>query len=272
MAITAPVPLIAVSEKSAITRALEKYFYCFMSVFIAVVVFYGFSFTVNKNLVHPAIHRPWILWLHGIVFSGWLLFFILQSALVRARSVRWHRNVGWFGAALGAGIFVLGISTTLTMARYYVHELHRDEANLLVIPLWDISCFAVCFALAIAWRKKLEHHRRLMLLATCALSAAGWGRLPILPPGTFLCGCGLFDCVGRGARSDCEQTHSCGIQVRSASVCCGTSYCSLHSGDQARVVGEDRIRNRGIAAINRAFLVSTCPQALHALILRARAQ
>jgi hypothetical protein len=68
MAITAPVPLIVVSERSAITRALEKYFYCFMSVFIALVVFYGFSFTVNKNLIHPAIQRPWILWLHGIVF------------------------------------------------------------------------------------------------------------------------------------------------------------------------------------------------------------
>ena len=131
MAITAPVPLIAISEKSAITRALEKYFYCFMSVFIAAVVFYGFSFTVDKNLVHPALHRPWILWLHGIVFSGWLLFFILQSALVRARSVRWHRNVGWFGAALGAGIFVLGISTTLTMARYDVRQLHRRKQTFL---------------------------------------------------------------------------------------------------------------------------------------------
>ena len=196
MAITAPVPLIAVSEKSAITRALEKYFYCFMSVFIAVVVFYGFSFTVNKNLIHPAIHRPWILWLHGIVFSGWLLFFILQSALVRARSVRWHRNVGWFGVALGTGIFALGISTTLTMARFDVRELHREVANLLVIPLWDIGCFAVCFGLAIAWRKKLEHHRRLMLLATCALSAAGWGRLPILPPGTFYAGVDFLIVLG----------------------------------------------------------------------------
>jgi hypothetical protein len=120
----------------------------------------------------------------------------LQSALVRARSVRWHRNVGWFGATLGAVIFVLGISTTLTMARYYVHQLRRSEANLLIVPLWDISCFAVCFALAIAWRKKLEHHRRLILLATCVLSAAGWGRIPILPPGTFYAGVDFLIVMG----------------------------------------------------------------------------
>jgi hypothetical protein len=196
MALTTIVPSVAVSQRSVVTRALDKYFYCFMSLLIAAVVFYGFSLTVNRNLIHPAIQRPWILWLHGIVFSGWLLFFILQSALVRARSVRWHRNVGWFGAALGAGIVLLGVTTTFTMARFDVRQLHREVVNLLVIPLWDISCFAVCFALAIAWRKKLEHHRRLMLLATCALSAAGWGRLPLFPPGTFYAGVDLLILLG----------------------------------------------------------------------------
>ena len=196
MAITAPVPLVSVSEKSDFVRTIEKYFYCFMSVFIAVVVFSGFSFTVNKNLIHPATQRPWILWLHGIVFSGWLLFFILQSALVRARSVRWHRNIGWFGAALGTGMFVLGMSTTVTMARYYLHQLHRTDANLVIVPVWDITCFAACFALAIAWRKKPEHHRRLMLLATCALSAAGLGRLPFMPQGSFYAGVDFFILLG----------------------------------------------------------------------------
>jgi hypothetical protein len=192
MAITAPVPFISAPEKSAFVQALERYFYLFMSVFIGVVVFYGFSHTVNRNLIHPAIQRPWILWVHGIVFSSWLLFFIMQSALVRARSVRWHRNVGWFGAALGASMVYLGISTTLTMARFYLHQMHRNEANFLIVPFWDITCFATCFVLAIAWRKKPEHHRRMMLLATCALSAAGWGRLPLLSTGGFYAGVDLL--------------------------------------------------------------------------------
>jgi hypothetical protein len=196
MAITAPVPLITISEKSSLVRVLEKYFYFSMSVFIAVVVFYGFSHTVNKNLIHPAVQKPWILWVHGIVFAGWLLFFIMQSALVRARSVRWHRNVGWFGAVLGASMIYLGISTTLSMARFYLYQMHRNEANFLIIPFWDITCFAVCFALAIVWRKKPEHHRRLMLLATCALSAAGWGRLPLLSTGGFYAGVDFLIVLG----------------------------------------------------------------------------
>jgi hypothetical protein len=175
MAITVSVPLISAREKSLLVQVLEKYFYLFMSVFIATVVFYGFSHTVNKNLIHPDVQRPWILWVHGIVFSGWLLFFIMQSALVRARSVRWHRNVGWLGALLGASMVYLGISTTLSMARFY-------------LPFWDITCFGASFALAIAWRKKPEHHRRMMLLATCALTAAGWGRFPLLSTGGFYAG------------------------------------------------------------------------------------
>ena len=188
MALTTSVPFITVREKSSLVQVLEKYFYLFMSVFIAAVVFCGFSRTVNKNLIHPDVQRPWILWVHGIVFSGWLLFFIVQSALVRARSVRWHRNVGWFGAVLGASMVYLGISTTLSMARFYLHQFHRTEANFLIVPLWDITCFGTCFALAIAWRKKPEQHRRMMLLATCALTAAGWGRFPLLSTGGFYAG------------------------------------------------------------------------------------
>lgn len=196
MAITAPVPLISVAEKSSFVRVLEKCFYLSMSLLIAVVVFWGFSHTVNKNLIHPDIERPWILWVHGIVFSSWLLFFIMQSALVRARSVRWHRNVGWFGAVLGVSMIYLGISTTLSMARFYLHQFHRTEANFLIVPFWDITCFAVCFALAIAWRKKPEHHRRMMLLATCALTAAGWGRFPLLSNGGFYAGVDFLLVIG----------------------------------------------------------------------------
>ncbi len=56
--------------------ALDKYFYFFMSLLIAVVVVYGFSRTVDKKLIHPDVARPRVLYLHAAVFSGWVLFFI----------------------------------------------------------------------------------------------------------------------------------------------------------------------------------------------------
>src|ERR1700744_2856100 len=49
---------------------LDRYFYLLMSLLIPAVVAYGFSFTVGAHLIHPAIPRPLILYLHAVVFSS----------------------------------------------------------------------------------------------------------------------------------------------------------------------------------------------------------
>lgn len=168
---------------------LEKYFYFGMSLLVAAVVVYGFSHTVDQRLIHANPAPPWILWLHGIVFSGWLAFFIFQSALIRTHNVKLHRKTGWFGAGLGALIPVLGISTAIIMDRFDFSQFHRADAKVFFsIQLWDMVAFATAFWLAVYWRKKPEFHRRLVLVATCALTAAGFGRFPWLPPYSFYAG------------------------------------------------------------------------------------
>ena len=66
------------------------------------------------------------------------------------------------------------------------------------VPLWDMLCFTVVFSLAILWRQKLEYHRRLMLIASCALTAAAWGRFPesVLPGFWFYAGVDLLIIMG----------------------------------------------------------------------------
>jgi hypothetical protein len=162
-------------------RLLDQYSYFLMSLLIAAVVVYGFSHTVSKNLIHPTIPRPFVLYLHAVVFSGWVVFFILQTTLVRTGNVRIHRMVGQFGAALGAVVAVLGIWTAVTMERFNMVQLHRPRApSTLLVAFYDIVSFAIPFALALYLRKKPEVHRRLMLVATCALTAAAFSRMPIL--------------------------------------------------------------------------------------------
>jgi hypothetical protein len=178
---------------------LDKYFYFFMSLLIAVTVVYGFSHTVDKNLIHPVVPRPFLLYIHGAVFSGWVIFYIFQSALVRTHNVALHRRIGWFGVALGVAISVLGISTAVTMARFNTLQLHQtDAAPSLMIPLFDITVFSISFALGIYWRKKPEFHRRLLLIASCALTAAGFGRFPphLLPPVVFYAGVDVLILLG----------------------------------------------------------------------------
>lgn len=158
---------------------LDKYFYLGMSLLIPAVVIYGFSHTINQNLLHAVPSRPWILWVHASVFSFWLMFFMLQSALVRTHNVKLHRTLGWFGAALAVLITVVGISTAIVMDRFRFLYLHDAGARIFfAIQLLDMVSFTAVFWLAVYWRKKPEHHRRLMLIATCALTAAAFARFP----------------------------------------------------------------------------------------------
>ena len=161
---------------------LDKYFYFFMSLLITAVVVYGFSQTANDNLLHPTVPRPLLLSIHAVVFCTWVVFYIFQSGLVVTHNVRVHRLTGWFGVALGIVMPVLGVAITIVMFRFKVHQLQLSRiAPSMVISFFDMTAFFIPFALAVYWRKKPEFHRRLMLLASCALSAAAFARFPFEP-------------------------------------------------------------------------------------------
>jgi FtsH-binding integral membrane protein len=152
-----------------------RYFYFSMSLVFAVIVVAGFKRTVNDNLFHPAVPRPFILWIHGAAFAAWVIFFIGQSTLVRVRKVSWHRSIGWFGAGLATVMVSLGVTTAIIMARFDTVQLHQNQSNayaFLSIPFYDMIAFGVLIALAIVWRTKPELHRRLIFIATCGLMDA----------------------------------------------------------------------------------------------------
>lgn len=159
---------------------VDKYFYFAMSLLFAAIVVWGFSHSINANLFNPAIPRPFLLWIHGAAFSGWVVFYIFQSALVRARNVKWHRFFGWFGVGLAAVMVVLGFTIAVIMNRFDALQLHQPDPAFLSVPFGDMAAFTVCAGLAIYWRKKPELHRRLLFMASCALLDAPFGRIDYL--------------------------------------------------------------------------------------------
>jgi hypothetical protein len=166
---------------SARNGFLKRYFYFLMSLLLAAIVVTGFKRTVNDNLFHPAVPRPFILWIHGAAFAGWVAFFIFQSTLVRVRKVSWHRFFGWFGAGLATVMVPLGAATAIIMARFDTFRLHQSGADaFLSIPFYDMIAFGVLIALAVYWRKMPEMHRRLIFIATCGLMDAPLGRFDYL--------------------------------------------------------------------------------------------
>jgi FtsH-binding integral membrane protein len=160
---------------------LSRYFYLCMALAMAGLVVWGFSRTVDASLFHANPPRPLLLWIHGAAFSTWVVFFIVQSALVRVRKVSVHRFLGWFGAGLAAVMIPLGFAIAIIMARFDRVVHHQADADaFLSIPFYDMIAFGTCIALAIYWRKRPDFHRRLVFIATCGLMDAALGRFDYL--------------------------------------------------------------------------------------------
>ena len=160
-------------------ESLGDWFYFFMSFLIAAIVIYGFGRRAEGALFHPRHPKPVMVWIHTVVFSGWVLFYIVQSALVRARHIPLHRRLGWFGVVLGTSLPIVGTITTAVMRRFDLQYSDlRKIAPSLTIGLMDMVSFAIPFVLGIWWRSKPQRHRRLMLVATCALTAGAFVRFP----------------------------------------------------------------------------------------------
>jgi hypothetical protein len=160
---------------------LSRYFYLCMSLVLAALVVTGFGRTVSANLFHANPPRPFLLWIHGVAFSTWVVFFIAQSALVRSGKVSVHRLLGWFGAGLAVVMVVLGCTIAVIMTRFDTFVLHQKDVDaFLSIPFADMIIFGSCIGMAIYWRKKPEYHRRLVFIASCQLMDAAIGRFDFM--------------------------------------------------------------------------------------------
>jgi uncharacterized membrane protein YozB (DUF420 family) len=179
---------------------LDRYFYFIMSLVIAGVVIYGFSHTINENLIHPAYPRPPVLYFHAAIFTGWVVLLITQSALIRTRNVKLHRRLGLCALPLAVALPIIGIATGVAMARFNTQHGSTDATESLIVPFFDMVAFTIVVGLAIFWRKNPEYHRRLMFLATCGLTIAAFTRFPasIVPDNWGYAGVDVLILLGVG--------------------------------------------------------------------------
>src|SRR5262249_54022608 len=80
---------------------------------------------------------------------------------------------------VGRGLPRLGVATAIAITRMRVAHGELDAAPAILIPIFDMVVFTVAFASGAVQRRRPEWHRRLMFVATCALTAAAFGRMPL---------------------------------------------------------------------------------------------
>lgn len=149
-------------------------FYSGMTLLMACFVFGGFGMTYWAPLASGTFPpAPLVVHLHGLVYFSWMLLLIAQPLLVNTNNVALHRSVGTFGIALATMVMAMGLLITLLGSTGNRENPSGSYYDGMYLGVMAVSGFGLLFTLAIRNVRRLEVHRRLMLLAM----------LPILPPG-----------------------------------------------------------------------------------------
>ena len=192
----------------------DRVFYSAMALTLGATVFAGFSrtyylrfFTGGPSATLSGGPFTPLVYVHGALFTAWVVLFIVQTALIAGRRVAVHRRLGIGGAALAAAMLVAGTLTAIATAARGSAPVGVDPLAFLAIPIFDMVLFGTFVTAALVRRRDKEAHKRLMLLAYFSIVTAALARLPgILPLGPpaffglsflFLVAAGVYDFVAR---------------------------------------------------------------------------
>lgn len=180
---------VAITPRAA--ARYDRVFYSSMAIVMALTVFIGFgptyymkAFSDTPSSTFSGAPMTLLLQTHAVLFTAWVLLFIVQTALVAQHKLAIHRRIGIAGAVLAASMVVVATLTAINMAARGAAPEGIDPLSFLMVPLGDMFFFAVFVTAALGMRANRETHKRLMLLAYVSIIVAAVARLPgVLPLG-----------------------------------------------------------------------------------------
>jgi hypothetical protein len=157
-----------------------RVFHTAMAIAFLAVAVAGFSRTYYLSAFTGAPALGGLLHVHGAVFTTWLLLLVVQSALVAAHRVDWHRRLGIFGAALAFVMVPMGLAVAIIAVRNGMTKPVGDPRAFLIFPIGQTLLFGGFVAVALWKRRTSDVHRRLMIVATASLMTPAIVRLPFV--------------------------------------------------------------------------------------------
>jgi len=158
----------------------------------------GFGMEI-PGFAHRNPPAPTALWVHGAVFTVWMLLLTAQVLLVLRGRVAWHKKLGWFAAGWACLMAVMGPWGVIAATLYYL-KLHGPYPYPFIsVHVVDIGGFLILLAWGIALRKNPAAHKRMMILSTVALADPGFSRfsghyIPTEPTSVLLWFVYMFYC------------------------------------------------------------------------------
>jgi hypothetical protein len=158
----------------------ERIFYGGMGLLALAIVLAGFAPTwFFPNGSRPPL--PLLMHIHGAVFLGWMLLFIVQGGLISSRRHDLHRLFGTWSIGFAVTLVLLGLWIGMAQAIRNV-DVRGDEAlSWLMVPLSMILVFASLVGAGYSYRRHPQVHKRLMLAATVLMLDPALGRMSLIP-------------------------------------------------------------------------------------------
>ena len=161
----------------SLSRGRDRRSYIWFAILMPLVVLLGFARTYYLKGFFDTPPIPGrLVHLHGAVMTAWVILFIVQVWLVSSRRVRVHQRLGKLGAVLAVLVFVVGISTGIASA---ARDPTPAALQFLIIPVGDMLLFAGLIGTALYYRRRMEIHKRLMLVAAISLLTPAIARIPL---------------------------------------------------------------------------------------------
>jgi hypothetical protein len=159
----------ALSSLPVTAPQTEQRFFVGLAGLIVVLVFVGFSRTYYLHSLFKTPDLSTFLHVHGIVMTGWIVLFAVQTFLITSNHAGIHRALGLFGAGYAFLVVVMGCTATALAARREVlahSEFVSSFLTVLALEFTQMFLFATLVALGVSLRNRVGYHKRLMLLAT----------------------------------------------------------------------------------------------------------
>ena len=213
-AVAADAPAVA-APRAADAWRRDRRFFTGMAVAAMLTVLAGFapSYYLKTVLGRPGISgmqtlSP-LLHLHGLVFTTWIVLFLVQTRLVATRRIALHRRLGVAAVVVAALMVVVGFAAAVDAARRgSTPPGGPPPLVFLAVPMADLAIFSTLVVAGVWFRRRAEVHKRLMLTSTISILTPAIARLPGVIAGgpltffaltdLFVVACLVYDKVTRG--------------------------------------------------------------------------
>jgi len=148
---------------------------------MAVVIGFGRTYYLRAFIPPPEFIKPAtpLVHLHGMLFSAWIVLFMVQTSLVAAGRRDLHMKLGLAGLPLVLSMIVVGDLGGSATDRATGHS----AGSAIVAGRADAGGRGLgwLFFCALALRRRPAAHKRLMVLGMAAMIGAAFARMPGMP-------------------------------------------------------------------------------------------